>query len=130
MKMQGGCHCGALRYEVQAMPFDADFCHCRDCQQVTGAPVAAWMDFKAENIHWLKGKVTEYASSDNIRRGFCGHCGSTLSYRSLEYPDYFTLNIVSLDEPNVIKPRYHIHTETQVQWLSVADEMPKHLKGR
>ncbi|WP_429221719.1 GFA family protein, partial [Aeromonas veronii] len=56
-------------------PFAADFCHCRDCQRTTGAPVGAWMDFHAEQVQWLCGKPTEYASSDFIRRGFCAECG-------------------------------------------------------
>lgn len=53
--MEGGCHCGHIRYALSAKPFAADFCHCRDCQQTTGAPVGAWMDFHAHEVSWLKG---------------------------------------------------------------------------
>jgi len=109
--MKGGCHCGAIRYEMLTAPFAADFCHCRDCQRTTGAPVGAWMDFHAEQVQWLCGKPTEYASSDFIRRGFCAECGSTLTYRSTQYPDYLTLAIASLDNPEAIAPTYHIHTK-------------------
>ncbi|MFQ1974641.1 GFA family protein [Aeromonas veronii] len=124
--MKGGCHCGAIRYEVLTAPFAADFCHCRDCQRTTGAPVGAWMDFHAEEVQWLCGKPTEYASSDFIRRGFCAECGSSLTYRSTQYPvpstqypEYLTLAITSLDNPDAVAPTYHIHTESQLPWLPI-----------
>jgi len=128
--MNGGCHCGAVRYEVSAAPFAADFCHCRDCQKTTGAPVGAWMDFKAEQVRWVKGKPAEYASSSTIRRGFCAGCGSTLSYRSTAHPEYLTLSITSLDDPDAVRPTYHIFTDSQVKWLSIQDDCERHPKGR
>lgn len=128
--MKGGCHCGAIRYEVSAAPFDADYCHCRDCQKTTGAPVAAWMDFQKEQVRWLDIEPSEYKSSKNIRRGFCPQCGSTLSYRSTRFPDCFTLSIASLDEPELVKPNYHIHTGSQVSWLTIDDDCKRYRQGR
>ena len=129
-RMKGGCHCGAIRYEVSAAPFDADYCHCRDCQKITGAPVGAWMDFQKEQVLWLDTEPAEYKSSEHIRRGFCPQCGSTLSYRSARYPDYFTLSIASLDEPDRVKPNYHIHTDSQLNWLSIVDDCARYRKER
>ncbi|MGI2257992.1 GFA family protein [Shewanella sp. GXUN23E] len=128
--LTGGCLCGAIRYELHGQPFDADFCHCRQCQRQTGAPVAAWMDFKSGQVSWLKGQLKEFASSDTVRRGFCPECGSTLSFRDTEYPEYLTLAICSLDEPNRISPNYHIHTGSGVSWLKMTDDSPRHAKGR
>jgi len=124
--MKGGCHCGAVRYETLAAPFDADFCHCRDCQKTTGAPVAAWMDFKEEQVRWTAKEPTEYESSEYIRRGFCPECGSAVSYRSTRYPDYFSLSIMSLDEPDLVRPNYHIYTRSQVSWLTIDDECKRY----
>jgi hypothetical protein len=124
--MKGGCHCGAIRYEISGSPFDADYCHCRDCQKTTGAPFGAWMDFKMEQISWIAGEPFEYASSENIRRGFCSECGSSLTYRSTQYPDYLTLSIASLDDPDLTSPNYHIHTKSQVSWLTIDDDCKKY----
>ena len=128
--MKGGCHCGSIRYEISGEPFDADFCHCRDCQRTTGAPVSAWMDFKREQVRWISGSPAEYASSEYIRRGFCPACGSSLSYRSTQYPDYLTLSITSLDDPNAFRPNYHIHTGSQVSWLRIDDACKRYPRGR
>ena len=128
--MKGGCHCGATRYEVSGTAFDADYCHCRDCQKTIGAPFGAWMDFKREQISWVGKEPTEYASSKYIRRGFCPECGSSLSYRSTQYPDYFTLSIASLDDPDLVSPKYHIHTDSQVSWLSIDDDCKRYSNER
>lgn len=128
--MQGGCHCGAIRYEVSAMPFAADYCHCSDCRRTTGAPVGVWMDFKADEVSWLKGSVCEYASSEHIRRGFCPQCGSSLTYRSTRHPDYFTLSVASLDDPNLVRPTYHIFTCSQVDWMAISDDCKRYARGQ
>ena len=128
--MKGGCHCGAIRYEVSGLPFDSDYCHCRDCQRTTGAPFGAWMDLKTDQVHWSSKEPTEYVSSEYIRRGFCPGCGSSLSYRSTRYPDYFTLSIASLDDPDLVRPTYHIHTGSQVSWLTIEDNCNRYTGER
>lgn len=130
MKVKGGCHCGYIRYEITGEPFDGDYCHCRDCQLTLGAPVSAWMDYKREQIRWATAEPTEYASSETIRRGFCPKCGSSLSYRSTQYPEYLTLSIVSLDDPNLVRPNYHIFTDSAVKWMTIDDECKRYPRSR
>ncbi len=88
------------------------------------------MDFKKEQVRWSAGLPTEYASSEHIRRGFCPKCGSSLSYRSTQYPDYLTLSITSLDDPELFKPNYHIYTDSQVSWLTIDDDCKRYPRGR
>jgi len=128
--MQGGCHCGYIRYEISGEPFDGDYCHCRDCQRTTGGPVAAWMDYARQQVRWVAAQPTEYASSETIRRGFCPKCGCSLSYRSTQYPDYLTLSIVSLDDPNLCRPNYHIYTDSQVGWMTIDDDCERYPRSR
>jgi len=33
-QLPGGCLCGAIRYQVNGLPFDADHCHCSQCRKV------------------------------------------------------------------------------------------------
>lgn len=62
-------------------------------------------------------------------KGGC-FCGTTLSYRSTEYPDYYSLTIASLDNPNRVKPNYRIYTDDQVNWLRIDDECKRYPKSR
>ena len=126
----GGCHCGAIRYSLSAMPFDSDYCHCSDCRRTIGAPCGVWMDYKVEQIEWTRGEPKEYRSSEKIRRGFCSDCGTSLTYRHLEYADYLTVSVSSLDNPNLVVPRYHIYTSQKVEWHRVDDSLPKYADSR
>ncbi|MCO7224874.1 GFA family protein [Pleionea sp. CnH1-48] len=128
--LEGGCLCGAIRYRVYGEPFAAEYCHCRMCQKVAGAPVSSWMDFKVEQVQWFKGSVFEYSSSEHVRRGFCRDCGATLSFRDSRHPDYFTLAIPSLDEPEQVQPTYHIYTESEISWHRIADDLKRFPQSR
>jgi hypothetical protein len=125
-QLTGSCHCGKIQYITDGKPFDGDYCHCRDCQKITGSPISAWMDFKSEQVTWTKGKPKTYHSSKFIRRGFCENCGSTLTYSHINHREYTTLAITSSDNPNLVQPTYHIYTSSQVDWLCVNDKLPRY----
>ncbi len=129
MKMEGGCLCGAIRYSVSSAPFAAEYCHCSMCKKNTGAVVVNWMDFRKEQLTWINGKPKEYQSSKNILRGFCNQCGSTLSFRDTRHDEFTTLTIASLDDPNLVEPKYHIYTEDQVKWLNIDDNYKRFPQG-
>ncbi|WOT06464.1 GFA family protein [Shewanella youngdeokensis] len=128
--LQGGCLCGAVRYELSAAPFAADYCHCRQCQQSTGSVLGAWMDFKTPEVSWLSGAVTEFVSSEFVRRGFCQQCGASLTYRDTRHKNYLTLAIVSLDNPNLVQPSYHIYTQSQLKWLALNDKCARYPQSK
>lgn len=126
----GGCLCGAVRYVAKAPPFAAEYCHCRMCQKGVGSVVVSWMDFKVDQVSWRFDPPTEYLSSETGRRGFCPTCGSTISYRDTRYPDYLTLTIASLDNPNLVTPTYHIYTDSQPDWFKIDDHHPRYPQSR
>jgi len=66
MKIDGSCHCGAIRYEAQIDPDKVVLCHCTDCQAMSGAPYRVNVPVLMEklDIHSTAGLV-RYA----IRRG-------------------------------------------------------------
>ena len=43
MKLEGGCYCKALRYEVDGDPVMKGLCHCRECQYISGGSVNVFM---------------------------------------------------------------------------------------
>lgn len=129
--LKGSCLCGSLSFSVSALPFAADYCHCRMCQRSTGSVVGAWMDFKREQVQWKSTQaLREYASSAFARRGFCGQCGSTLSYRDTRHAQYLSLAISSLDRPELVQPSYHIYTDSQLPWLEIDDDCIRYAQGQ
>ncbi len=130
VSMIGGCLCGDVRYQIDGPLIAAEYCHCRMCQKHAGSPVATWMDINTEHFRWSKSAVKEYKSSKSIRRGFCGLCGSTLSFRSTEHPEYITLSITSLDDPDKVIPTYHIYTSSTLKWFRIADECKRYPENK
>ena len=37
MRIEGGCHCGFIKYEGDADPEKTAICHCTDCQTLSGS---------------------------------------------------------------------------------------------
>jgi hypothetical protein len=124
--LEGGCHCGALRYRVTQQPIDTGYCHCRICQLTTGAPALAWMHVPPGAFEMIKGTPKVYRSSSWGERWFCGECGTQLLYRDSEGPAAVDINVGSLDRPEAAEPVRHIFTASRIPWFDTADVLPRH----
>ena len=85
MTLQGGCHCGAVRYEVSGEAKHIALCHCNDCRKSSGAPMVSWAAFSEDEFTVTKGEVTTFNSSGKTIRGFCAKCGTGISYRNEDF---------------------------------------------
>ena len=123
--LRGGCHCGAVRFEVRAV-FDARYCHCSDCRRRTGAPVAAQLCAFAADFAVTSG-VTEARSQ---AKGVQHHCGSCLTpvwfAFSASVGDLVSIGIGLLDDPEACRPRFHQHDAERLSWLALADDLPRY----
>ncbi len=125
MAITGGCLCGDVRYRATGDALWVVHCHCRWCQQVSGAAFLTCVGFRSEDLEWVKGAPTIYQSSAEVERGFCARCGSTLSFaRSGKgETDVF---VGTLDNPQDVAPEAHIFTDHQLSWLHLDDGLPRH----
>jgi len=124
----GGCLCGALRYRACGEVIDVGYCHCRICQRSSGAPVLAWASFRSEGFSYTKGSPAIYRSSEQASREFCSVCGTQIVFRE-DGKSRADVNVASLDRPQQLMPRYHIWTESRIDWFETADELPRYPDG-
>jgi hypothetical protein len=124
--LEGGCHCGALRYRITGPPVHTDYCHCRICQRTTGAPALACTSVPIEAFALTKGRPVVYKSSSWGERHFCGVCGAQILYRDSEAPKAVDINVGTLDDPAAVRPEYHIFTSSKIAWFEVADDLPRY----
>jgi hypothetical protein len=75
-------------------------------------------------VCWLNGPPSYYASSKIARRGFCGHCGTPLSFEFLD-GESMDLAAGSLDEPGLLKPTEHFAFESHVPSWFHDDGLPR-----
>ena len=123
----GGCLCGACRYTAQAAPLNIRACHCRLCQQATGAAFNARVLVPIDSVA-MSGPIGWYPSSPEVRRGFCTRCGTTL-FSERAAIGAVGLTRGSLDEPNRFFPAEHIWVSSKQAWLTLADDLPCYAEG-
>ena len=97
MLYQGSCHCGAVRFEVEAPEhIEADYCNCSICR-------------KSGLLHLIvpAGKFKVLQGEDRLRtytfntgvaqHTFCEVCGIKPYYVPRSNPDGFSVNVNCLD---------------------------------
>src|SRR5579871_1177407 len=127
MSFEGGCACGAIRYQLTKDPMSVHACHCRDCQRLSGSAFAL-------NL-WIERKFVETTGPEpvayNVPPGSsgkpddvlaCPKCGTGLWNKYHAAPgDVVMVRAGTLDEPSLVTPDIHIFTRSKVPWL----ELPK-----
>lgn len=131
MNLAGGCLCGAVRYRLRGAPTHVTHCHCRSCRRASGAVFVTWFTIKASELEWRGEKPTLYRSSAAVSRGFCPHCGTSLTYRHESDPEEIDITAASLDEPERLTPESHCWWEQHLEWGSAAAQgaLPVHPRG-
>jgi hypothetical protein len=69
VKMKGGCHCGAVSYEVTHLD-SLGHCHCITCRKTHSAAFATTGGVKRENFRWITGE--DKLNAMNRHRGSDG----------------------------------------------------------
>lgn len=126
--LEGGCRCGAIRFEVRGAPVRMLNCHCRDCQQTTGAgyaPIFVVQEAAFELTGSLRYWATTGGSGQRIERGFCPECGSQVLIRLQRAPEIVAINAASLDDPSAHRPTLDIYTGSRQPWDVLAAETAK-----
>jgi len=125
MSLQGGCYCGAVRYEIFGDTFNSTLCHCTDCRKASGAPAFAWFSVKLAGLGWLSGKPRQFRSSAHATRSFCQDCGTTLTWSTDAWPEEIDIATASLDDPAAVPPADHTYTRSRLGWMNLHDGLPK-----
>ncbi len=97
IRASGGCHCGAVRFEVTVpRPATAQACNCSICA-MTGF---VHLIVPASAFHLASGEdtLTEYRfNTGTARHLFCRVCGIKSFYVPRSNPDGFSVNLNCLD---------------------------------
>ncbi len=125
MILQGGCHCGAIRFEAQGDAITHALCHCTDCRRHAGAPMVGWTMYPTAAVKVTKGAPKIYKSSDNGRRHFCVDCGTGLFYvNEMILPGIIDIQSATYDDPNAVPARAHIQVAERIRWMESAHTLP------
>ncbi len=125
--MKGKCFCGSVNYVLTSMPQDAYYCHCRDCQYLSGSPFHVLGIVERGSINLISGELTEYKhlaqDGSGMTREFCSKCGTPLFITSTRFKDIQMFTVNTLDAPEDVKPSFEIWTTSKVSWANIQSEI-------
>ena len=93
---EGGSGCGAVRFRVAALKYEASDCNCSICQKKGFLHLIV----PPEHFTLLSGEdvLTTYTFNTGIaKHTFCRICGIHPFYRPRSHPDRFDVNVRCLD---------------------------------
>jgi len=121
----GGCLCGAVRYRLSAPVGNLCYCHCHSCRRAVGAAFVAWGTVPRERFALTRGTLTIARTSASVERGFCGECGSSLTYAHEGRAGEIDVTLATLDEPERLPPERHIWVRDKLPWVHLDDGLPQ-----
>jgi len=117
----GGCQCGAIRFRVEGQLGEASICHCRMCQKATGGLFGPYVSAATADLVWSRGEPRRFQSSNKVRRGFCGACGTPLAY------DFgvsaIELSIGAFDDPELAAPTIQVNPADKLGSKNILDRV-------
>lgn len=120
---QGACFCGAIEIEISSSPMEMGYCHCTSCRAYSGAPVSAFMLWKADQVRVTKGSelLGRFNKTGMSDRQFCQSCGGHIM---THHPD---LGLTDVRPPVIrgmdFEPSVHLNYSETV--LPIRDALPK-----
>lgn len=128
MNLEGGCACGALRYELTADPLIVHACHCRDCQRLTGSAFVTNIWIEKKFVETVSGVPRSFKLSGGSGKPnevfFCDRCGTYVWSKYYASPgDTVLLRVGTLDRPEAVKPDVHIFTRSKLPWFNLPEDV-------
>ena len=119
MKARVQCLCGAVKLAIDGEPLAQFYCHCDDCQAVSGGAYVSVAVFPSKAVHVVQGEPATWVYK-TLRRKKCAACGTHLL---AEVPGTDMVGVKANVLPQgMFKAQFHINCRYAV--LPVRDELP------
>ena len=121
----GSCMCGAVRFVINCDLPQPTFCHCTKCRKQSGH-VHASADIPKHNLEvYGQADLVWYLSSEEVRRGFCRVCGSSLFWEAM-HRDWIGVAMGAFDGPTGTKAKTHMFVGTKGDYYDITDRLQRH----
>jgi hypothetical protein len=137
MKLEGSCHCGAVRFSVRsAHPYPYNLCYCSICRKTAGGGGFA-INLGADNSTLeIEGKehITVYSADvrdektkktekSPAQRSFCRVCGTALWAWDPRWPELVHPFASAIDTDLPVPPeRTHLMVGSKASWVELREE--------
>jgi len=131
MKLEGSCHCGAVRFDVESPhPYPFNLCYCSICRKTAGGGGFA-INLGADNdslqvqgrehINVYRAAFRDEEGNEALSEGhrsFCRRCGSALWVWDSRWPELLHPFASAIDTPLPTPPeRTHLMLGSKAEWV-------------
>ncbi len=131
--MEGQCFCGAVRYRLTAPMQDAYYCHCHDCQSLSGSAFQVLGIVSRGALKLLAGKPAAFThpteDGSELTRYFCPTCGSPIYNDSSRFDDIHMFAVTTLDDTSSIQPGFEIWTRSKCAFARIDPQIRSFTRG-
>ena len=130
MKIDSGCHCGAITYEAEIDPEKVGICHCTDCQTLSASAFRTILPVPEDDFRILSGEPMIYVKTGdrgaNREQTFCPECGSAIYSTSVgDGPKVYNIRLGTARQRAELPPKKQIWFRSALHWLPDLDSIPK-----
>lgn len=94
---KGSCHCGRVRFQIDADIVELTTCDCSLCRKKNA--LMAKVHERAFSLLAGAESLREYRWNTGVARHFfCGNCGVYAFHRKRAQPDHYGVNVFCLDD--------------------------------
>lgn len=125
----GGCHCGAVRFEVQTPnSIEVEDCNCSMCAR-TGYLHLIVPAHRFRLLSGMEHIVTYTFNTGAAKHLFCAVCGIKSFYVPRSNPDGFSINLRCLDDPRSFEEVRIVNFDGKNDWEAQAQALAYKSKG-
>ncbi len=121
LPIEGGCQCGALRYQIVAAPLMIYACHCTNCQRIAGSAFGLSVTLTEDSLVFTAGEPREVrwrSDAGNERYGtYCGDCGCRIAHGQKPSNGFLSLRAGTFDDASWVAPAAHTWTNSAQPWF-------------
>jgi hypothetical protein len=130
MKIDGGCHCGQIKFRAVVDPDQVLICHCTDCQTISGSAYRTVAPTKEGTFEIISGELKKYektAEDGSIRiQSFCPECGTPIYSSPPEgTPGFFGIRVGAIKQRDQLAPKSQYWVRSSQLWTQDLSHMPK-----
>lgn len=122
---RGSCLCGQIQFLAGLPSKWCAHCHCSMCRKAHGAGYVTWVGFERGQVTFTEGedRLSWFESSTGAQRGFCGQCGSSMFFRSQQWPGELHIALGCFEDAIDRRPRANVFFDRHVDWMPIDNKL-------